>query len=142
MGATVMPVPADQPPNGAAAPWPPLSRRECEVAALVAEGFSNREIAQRLVIAKRTVDAHLEHILAKLAFSSRAQVATWVTERRSDRESNGDGGGDDGEPGRGAVWPPPTSPSATMSAPAEIGSQPSPGGPGGGSAAPSAVRQH
>lgn len=54
-----------------ASAWPPLSRRECQVAALVAQGHSNREIADRLMIAKRTVDAHIEHILAKLAFASR-----------------------------------------------------------------------
>jgi non-specific serine/threonine protein kinase len=68
-------------PARAASAWPPLSRRECQVAALVAEGLSNRAIADRLLIAKRTADAHVEHILAKLAFVSRAQVAAWVTER-------------------------------------------------------------
>ncbi|MEU5880089.1 LuxR C-terminal-related transcriptional regulator [Spirillospora sp. NPDC047279] len=53
----------------------PLTRREREVAQLVAEGLSNREIAVRLVISKRTVDAHVEHILSKLGLSSRVQVA-------------------------------------------------------------------
>ncbi|MBO2447361.1 AAA family ATPase [Actinomadura barringtoniae] len=62
-------------------PWEPLTRREREIAALVAEGLSNREIAQRLVIAKRTVDSHLEHILAKLEMASRTQIAAWVAER-------------------------------------------------------------
>ncbi|MEV0091385.1 LuxR C-terminal-related transcriptional regulator [Streptomyces sp. NPDC050738] len=52
-----------------------LTRREREVAALVAQGMTNREIAERLVISKRTADAHVEHILAKLGFSSRAQIA-------------------------------------------------------------------
>ncbi len=51
-----------------------LTRREREVAGLVAEGLTNREIAERLVISRRTVDAHVEHILAKLGFSSRAQI--------------------------------------------------------------------
>ncbi|MEV0260249.1 LuxR C-terminal-related transcriptional regulator [Streptomyces sp. NPDC050617] len=51
-----------------------LTRREREVAGLVAEGLTNREIAERLVISRRTVDAHVEHILAKLGYSSRAQV--------------------------------------------------------------------
>ncbi|MDJ1132578.1 ATP-binding protein [Streptomyces iconiensis] len=51
-----------------------LTRREREVAELVAEGLSNREIAERLVVSKRTADAHIEHILAKLGFSSRAQI--------------------------------------------------------------------
>ncbi|MFH8981660.1 ATP-binding protein [Streptomyces varsoviensis] len=52
-----------------------LTPREREVAGLVAEGLTNREIAERLVISRRTVDAHVEHILAKLGYSSRTQVA-------------------------------------------------------------------
>ncbi|MEU5954203.1 LuxR C-terminal-related transcriptional regulator [Streptomyces sp. NPDC047525] len=52
-----------------------LTRREREVAALVAQGMSNREIAERLVISKRTADAHVEHILAKLGVSSRTEIA-------------------------------------------------------------------
>ena len=55
-----------------------LTSREREIAARVSEGLSNREIAQRLVISKRTVDAHVEHILAKLGASSRVQIANWV----------------------------------------------------------------
>jgi DNA-binding NarL/FixJ family response regulator len=43
---------------------------------------SNREIAEALVIGERTVDAHVVHILRKLGFSSRAQIAAWVGERR------------------------------------------------------------
>jgi predicted ATPase/DNA-binding CsgD family transcriptional regulator len=58
-----------------------LTRRELEVAALVADGLGNREIAERLVLSKRTVDAHLDHIFAKLGFSSRAQLAVWITRR-------------------------------------------------------------
>lgn len=54
-----------------------LSRRELEVAALVAEGLTNRAIAQRMFISERTVDGHLEHIREKLGVSNRAQVATW-----------------------------------------------------------------
>jgi len=57
----------------------PLTPREFEVAQLIAEGLSNRAIADRLVISTRTVDGHVERILAKLEFSSRTQVATWAT---------------------------------------------------------------
>lgn len=54
-----------------------LSRREIEVAALVAEGLTNRAIAERMFISERTVDGHLEHIREKLGFTTRTQVATW-----------------------------------------------------------------
>ncbi|MFC6883790.1 response regulator transcription factor, partial [Actinomadura yumaensis] len=67
--------------GGGARSGQPLTRRETEIAALVAEGRTNREIAERLVIAKRTVDSHVEHILAKLGFSSRTQIAAWYTQR-------------------------------------------------------------
>nr|WP_243770244.1 LuxR C-terminal-related transcriptional regulator [Amycolatopsis acidicola] len=56
---------------------PELSRREAEVAELVADGLTNREIAQKLVISHRTVEGHVEHILDKLGLSRRAQVAQW-----------------------------------------------------------------
>jgi DNA-binding CsgD family transcriptional regulator len=51
----------------------------CKVAALVAEGPSNRDIAERLTIAERTADSHIEHIPTKLGCSSRAQIAAWIT---------------------------------------------------------------
>ncbi|MFC4909807.1 ATP-binding protein [Actinomadura gamaensis] len=73
------------PSPDAASGTQPLTRRELEIADLVAEGLTNREIAERLVIAKRTVDSHLEHILAKLGFTSRTRVATWAVERRPPR---------------------------------------------------------
>ncbi|WP_285743036.1 LuxR C-terminal-related transcriptional regulator [Lentzea sp. NBRC 105346] len=55
-----------------------LTRRELEVAGLVAEGLSNAEIADRLVIARRTAEGHVERILGKLGFSSRSQIAAWI----------------------------------------------------------------
>lgn len=58
-----------------------LSPREREVAALVAEGLTDREIAVRLVIGQRTAESHVQHILAKLGFRKRTQIATWVTRR-------------------------------------------------------------
>jgi non-specific serine/threonine protein kinase len=60
-------------------PANPLTKREQEIASLVTEGLGNREIAERLVLSKRTVDAHIEHIFAKLGFSSRAQIAVWFS---------------------------------------------------------------
>jgi predicted ATPase/DNA-binding CsgD family transcriptional regulator len=59
-----------------------LTRREREIAGLVADGLGNREIAEQLYLSKRTVDSHLEHIFAKLGFTSRTQLAAWVLERR------------------------------------------------------------
>lgn len=63
-----------------------LTRREAEVAALIAEGLSNRQIAERLVIAQRTAEGHVERILAKLGFRSRAKVAAWVAKRQRTHE--------------------------------------------------------
>ncbi|HXM54406.1 MAG TPA: LuxR C-terminal-related transcriptional regulator, partial [Candidatus Dormibacteraeota bacterium] len=57
----------------------PLSRREREVAALVAEGLTDREIARRLFIAERTAEGHVAQIRNKLGFDNRAQVASWAT---------------------------------------------------------------
>ncbi|MFI6603267.1 ATP-binding protein [Nonomuraea sp. NPDC050536] len=57
---------------------PVLTAREREVAELIGLGLSNKEIASRLVIAQRTAEGHVEHILTKLGFSSRSQIAVWV----------------------------------------------------------------
>jgi DNA-binding CsgD family transcriptional regulator len=57
----------------------PLTAREFEVARLVAEGATNREIAERLVISPKTASAHIEHILAKLGVNRRAEIAAWVS---------------------------------------------------------------
>ena len=58
-----------------------LTVREREIAVLVARGLSNRGIAARLVISKRTVDAHVNHIFAKLGLSSRVQLTIWLRDR-------------------------------------------------------------
>jgi predicted ATPase/DNA-binding CsgD family transcriptional regulator len=70
---------------GTADPLSTLTKREQEVAELVAQGLSNKEIASRLVIALRTAETHVEHVLTKLGFSSRAQIASWFTARKSER---------------------------------------------------------
>jgi non-specific serine/threonine protein kinase len=55
-----------------------LTPREREVAALIAEGFSNRQIATRLVISERTAESHVERIMGKLAVRNRAEIAAKV----------------------------------------------------------------
>jgi non-specific serine/threonine protein kinase len=58
-----------------------LTKREREIAELVASGLSNREVAMRLFISKRTVDAHVEHIFSKLEISSRVQLTVLLQEQ-------------------------------------------------------------
>ena len=70
--ATVVPPPQDA---------SPLTHREHEVAVLVAEGLSNRDIAQRLTISPRTAESHVDHILTKLNLSNRTQVVAWILSR-------------------------------------------------------------
>ena len=67
-------VPKESPPD--------LSRREWEVALLIAQGLTNRRIAGELAISQRTVTTHVGHILNKLGATSRAQVAAWIAEQR------------------------------------------------------------
>ena len=55
-----------------------LAKREADVARLVAEGLSNKQIGARLFISERTVDSHVRSILNKLGFNSRAQIAGWL----------------------------------------------------------------
>jgi len=66
----------------------PLTPRERQVAGLIAEGLSNKEIAARLVISQRTAETHVENILTKLGFTSRVQVAAWVS-AEEDEEAGG-----------------------------------------------------
>jgi len=54
-----------------------LSAREREVAILVTRGYSNREIAEQLVITRKTAEAHVHHVLNKLGLENRVQIATW-----------------------------------------------------------------
>jgi DNA-binding CsgD family transcriptional regulator len=78
-----------------------LTRRQQEVAACVAEGLTNEQIAQRLVLTPGTVANHMEAILRRLGLSSRTQVGVWAVERglyRSDRDEPAD------EPAERARW--------------------------------------
>jgi DNA-binding CsgD family transcriptional regulator len=59
-----------------------LTPREREVAALIAEGLTNRQIAQRLVISERTVESHVERIMGRLAVHSRSGIAAWSAAAR------------------------------------------------------------
>ncbi|MFF9197825.1 ATP-binding protein [Streptomyces sp. NPDC014779] len=70
------------PPEGDGSAMGPLTPREREVAALIGDGLANREIAERLVISKRTADTHVEHILTKLGVASRVQIAAVVGPRK------------------------------------------------------------
>ncbi len=56
-----------------------LGQRETDVARLVADGLSNKEIGSRLFISERTVESHVRSIMNKLGFNSRAQIAGWMT---------------------------------------------------------------
>jgi DNA-binding NarL/FixJ family response regulator len=59
----------------------PLSRREVEVAVLIAEGLTSKEVGKRLFIERGTVDTHVQHIYNKLSIDSRPQLAIWLMER-------------------------------------------------------------
>jgi DNA-binding CsgD family transcriptional regulator len=76
--ATMPPAPPQRTGPGA------LTARETEVASLVAEGLSNRAIADRLVLGERTIETHVSSILGKLRFNSRAQVAAWMARQHRD----------------------------------------------------------
>jgi predicted ATPase/DNA-binding CsgD family transcriptional regulator len=83
-GADVLPGSPAQQRDGEPGDWlggEVLTSRERQIAELVARGLSNREIAERLVISKRTVDAHVNHIFGKLGLSSRVQLTIWLRGR-------------------------------------------------------------
>jgi DNA-binding CsgD family transcriptional regulator len=65
----------------------PLTARELEVAALVAEGLTNREVAAQLRLSVRTAENHLLNVMNKLGFNNRAQVAGWFARTQSTNES-------------------------------------------------------
>ena len=67
------------PPGGSC---PPLTRRERQVVALLAQGLTNRQIAEALRIGERTVETYVGNSLRKLGLTSRTQVAIWAMERR------------------------------------------------------------
>jgi DNA-binding CsgD family transcriptional regulator len=100
LAATAVPLPgraADRSANTAERRGSILTLREAQVSELITEGLTSQEIAVRLGIAKRTADAHTEHIMTKLGVHSRAQVAAWVERNRSASLSGKAGGGQPGQ---------------------------------------------
>jgi predicted ATPase/DNA-binding CsgD family transcriptional regulator len=77
--------PPEPPVHQHAPPEPgayPLSRREGDVATLIARGLTNRAIAEQLVITERTAETHVSNILSKLGLDTRSQIAAWVVAHR------------------------------------------------------------
>jgi predicted ATPase/DNA-binding SARP family transcriptional activator/DNA-binding CsgD family transcriptional regulator len=74
--------PAPESPPAGGETDDPLTRREREVAALVARGFSNRQIAQELHLSERTIENHIANIKRKLGDASRTKIASWATQQR------------------------------------------------------------
>jgi DNA-binding CsgD family transcriptional regulator len=61
---------------------PDLTRRQEEIAGMIARGMTNKQIARDLFIAQRTAESHVENILTRLGFTRRAQIAAWYASRR------------------------------------------------------------
>jgi non-specific serine/threonine protein kinase len=81
--------PAEDPDSGAKMRLPSqLTTREREIACLVAAGLSNRQIAEKLFISRRTVDAHLEHIFGKLGITSRVMLTIQLREHSAETETD------------------------------------------------------
>jgi DNA-binding CsgD family transcriptional regulator len=66
----------------------PLTPREQEVARLVAQGLTNREIAERLVLSPRTIESHVERIMNRLGVGSRTEIAAWAARHPDHTESD------------------------------------------------------
>jgi DNA-binding NarL/FixJ family response regulator len=79
--ATLPPAPNLTPRQVAKREFGGLTAREREIAALIAQGKSNREIADELVISEPTAERHVANILSKLGFNSRTQIAVWAVEK-------------------------------------------------------------
>lgn len=85
--ALALPLRGETAPTGAQAEFGGLSAREREVVRLIAQGKSNSEIADELVLSKRTVEKHIGSILSKLELTSRAQIVRWAIEQGLLRDS-------------------------------------------------------
>jgi DNA-binding CsgD family transcriptional regulator len=81
LGESSDPGEARHPDRKGAAPAGRLTAREQEIAILVADGLTNRQVAEKLFISRRTVDAHLEHIFGKLRITSRVMLAIHAREQ-------------------------------------------------------------
>jgi non-specific serine/threonine protein kinase len=90
LGESSRPTPAPDRTQAGASPGQ-LTRREQDVAVLVARGLSNGQIAAALVISARTVEKHVQHIMDKLGVSTRAQIAAWSAARPSASPAPGSG---------------------------------------------------
>ena len=82
VAGVVWPRQTPSPPRGGTVASSIVTRRELQIAEHVADGLSNREIATKLFLSERTVDNHVQHLLNKLTFRSRAQIAAWVARHR------------------------------------------------------------
>jgi DNA-binding CsgD family transcriptional regulator len=78
LGAVDVMLPTPRPQAATTDGVAPVSAREREIAALIAHGLSNREIAERLVLMSGTVANHVAHIMRKLGFNKRAEIAVWA----------------------------------------------------------------
>jgi len=84
LGYALQQPPPEKPPAPVVPGSAPLTAREMQVARLVAQGRGNKQIAAQLMISQRTAEGHVENILIKLGFTSRAQVAAWAASQPDD----------------------------------------------------------